>query len=264
MSRGQIESVSRAGANWYPAADNRIVATMLGEVKIVLDQRDFSLTPHIVMSGFWESWITAWFLKNIIKDADRLLNIGANCGYYALAGCRAGCKKVVAVEPQPHLARNIRVSSFLNGWQDRLEVKQVIAGVEAREVEMQLYPDFQGSAHVAKSEGLEFPDLAGEKLKVWERPAAELMPEATCIFVDAEGYEPYIWQGLQPLLEKKQLRWIALEWAPARYDDAAAFLGELRSVGDLSVIANEGVETKISDQQLLADGDWDTLVVRPR
>jgi FkbM family methyltransferase len=262
MNKNQIEAISRARASWYPSSENRIVATMLGEVKIVLDRRDFSLTPHIVMSGFWESWVTAWFLRNLTVGY-HCLNIGANCGYYALAALRAGCK-VAAVEPQPHLAKNLSISAFINGWQDRLVIHQVVAGVEEREVELQLYPEFQGSAHVATAGELGYPELAGNRIKTREVPAHALMPSATCVFVDAEGYEPYIWKGLKPLLDAKQLRWIALEWAPLRYPDAAAFLGELRAVGDVSVIGSEGQEARLTDQQLLSAGDLDMVVVRPR
>lgn len=261
MNRGHVESVSRAGVSWYLAGDNRIVAMMLGEVKIVLDQRDFSLTPHLVMSGYWESWITAWFLRNV-GPGDKVLNIGANCGYYALAAARAGCD-VVAVEPQEHLAKNLKISASLNGY-NKFIVRQCIAGSAFRRVRLQLYPDFQGSAHVSSDAPLEHPDLAEGTVEVAEVPAHEAMPDATCVFVDAEGYEPHIWEGLKPLLDKKQLRWVALEWAPTRYDNAGGFLGALRSCGELTVVNDNGVEARVTDRQLMDGVEWDTLVVRPR
>lgn len=259
MSRDQIESVSRAGASWYPAGEDRLVAVMLGRVKIVLDRRDFSLTPHIVMSGYWESWVTAWFVRNL-TSSDRLLNIGANCGYYALTAAGSGCE-VVAVEPQLNLVENLRLSASINGF-SKLRVEQCVAGVKERDVELQLYSDFHGSAHVKSVDGSS--PLASGTTLVTERPAHELMPNATCVFVDAEGYEPYIWDGLKPLLDKKQLRWVALEWSPTRYDNPQVFLGSLREYGDLSVVNDKGIALQVSDIQLLDGVELDTLVVRLR
>jgi FkbM family methyltransferase len=262
VSRQRIEELSRAGVNWYPASNNRIVATMLGDVKIVLDRSDYSLTPHLVMSGYWESWITAWFIHNLVTT-DKLLNIGANCGYYALAAAHAECE-VVAVEPQKHLVENLRISASLNGY-SKLKVRECVAGAEQGEVKLQLYPDYHGSAHVTRGLApLEHPDLAGDIVVVPEFPAHELMPDATCVFVDAEGHEPHIWEGLKPLLDKRQLRWVALEWAPTRYDNPGAFLGALRSCGELAVVNEHGAEERVPDRELLDGGEWDTLVVRPR
>jgi FkbM family methyltransferase len=230
---------------------------MLGGTKIVLDQRDFSLTPHLAMDGFWESWITSWAMQ---QRGSRLLNIGANCGYYTLLFAGQGFH-VVAVEPQVALADNIELSARLNGWSDRIRVERCVAGAEDRDVPLQLYPDFHGSAHVTGSVE-EHPALAGEVVMVNERVAASLMPDATCVFVDAEGYEPLIWEGLQPLLAKRQLEWIALEWAPVRYADPSAFLAELKAYGRLAVVGALGQEVLIEDDALLSGTEWDTLVVR--
>lgn len=259
MNREQLEGRSRAAASWYPAGEHRLVARMLGQFKIVLDQRDFSLTPHLVMDGFWESWITVWAARQV-NQGSAVLNIGANCGYYTLLFAAAGAS-VVAVEPQRHLFENIKLSTMLNGWSGRVRVERCVAGVEERDVTLQLYPDFHGSAHVT-SNLEEHPDLAGGTDTVKERPAHELMPEATCAFIDAEGYEPLIWEGLAPLREKKQLEWVALEWAPVRYDDPEAFLRSLREYGSLSVVGEAGQEMVMSDAQLLRGTEWDTLVVR--
>jgi len=261
VSRDQLERVSRAAAGWYPAGGHRIVARMLGSTKIVLDQRDFSLTPHLAMDGFWESWITVWAAQNAGPQS-KMLNIGANCGYYTLLFASRGAH-VVAVEPQKALADNIKVSAMLNGWQERIRVEQCVAGTKRRQVNLQLYPDFHGGAHVTQSpEG--HPDLAGETVVVEEFPAHELMPEATCAFIDAEGYEPLVWEGLQPLLDRGQLAWIAMEWAPVRYEDPARFLQSLKRYGQLTVVGETGQEKRMNDALLLQGTELDTLVVRRR
>lgn len=231
---------------------------MLGTTKIVLDRRDMSLTPHLVMDGFWESWITCWAKRNAAAQ-DRVLNIGANCGYYAMLFA-GQCQRVVAVEPQQNLAANIAISAALNGWTSKVKVEQVVAGVHRRQVDLQMHEHFAGSAFV----GVSADEASGwsSSMKVEEVPASELMEDATCVFVDSEGYEPYIWQGLRPLLKKKQLRWAALEWAPSRYEDPARFLDELQAYGRLSVVREQGQEAGVSRETLLAGTEWDTLIVR--
>lgn len=256
-SRAHLESSSRAMASWYPSGDDRVVARVLGSTKMVLDTRDFSLTPHLVMDGFWESWITLWAMQQVTAH-DRVLNIGANCGYYALLFARQGAR-VVAVEPQGELAKNITLSAHLNGWSDRIKVERCIAGEADREVTLHLHEHFAGSAYVGEP-------VAGfeRQVTVRERVAATLMSDATCAFIDAEGYEPQIWSGLRSLLDKKQLQWIALEWAPSRYEAPVAFLASLRDYGTLTVVTGDGRERVATDQDLLRGTEWDTLVVRRR
>lgn len=257
--RHRLEHHARANAGCYSTGDGRLVARVLGDMKMVLDARDMSLTPHLALDGFWESWITAWLQTNIRPD-DRLLNIGANCGYYALM-CAVRGLNVVAVEPQVHLAENLRLSASLNGCEDRLVVEPCVAGAANGEVPMQAHRDYQGSAYVGESKGTK---VGWAEQLVEERVATELMPDATCVFVDAEGFEPQIWEGLKPLLDRRQLRWVALEWAPRRYADPYAFLQSLGEYGPLSVICEDGSEdvTVPNAELLRGSSDWDTVVVR--
>ncbi len=233
---------------------------MLGSIKIVLDARDFSLTPHLAMEGYWESWVSVWAMANTLPT-DRIMNIGANCGYFTLLFAKGGAR-VVAVEPQPFLAECIRLSAALNGWDERIVVRECVAGSGQGTVTLRLYDHLSGSAFVERAARDAGTQPAEGRLVVEERRAHELMPDATCVFVDAEGYEPMIWEGLKPLLDKGQLRWIALEWAPARYEDPVAFLAQLREYGTVSVVNSTGGETKVSDKDLLQKGDWDTVIVR--
>jgi FkbM family methyltransferase len=229
-------------------------------MKIVLDQRDFSLTPHLAMDGFWESWITVWAMRQVTPQT-RLLNIGANCGYYAALFAHCGAAAVVAVEAQEGLAENIRLTAALNGLGDRLRVEHCVAGSEHRMVKLKEYDDFFGSGHVDDAPVVD-GGLAARLVDVQEKPAHELMPGATAVFVDAEGYEPLIWEGLRPLLDTRQLDWIALEWAPVRYANPEKFLLDLRSYGRLTLVGDQGQEIPTTDEQLLRGSELDTLVVR--
>lgn len=259
MNRPQLEAMSRAQAFWYPIDAFRLAARVLGSTKLVVEASDMSLTPHLVMDGFWESWISVWAMQNVVKT-DRVLNIGANCGYYTMLFAHR-CARVVAVEPQVRLAANIRMSARLNGLSNVVEVIEGVAGSKERLVTLQMHHSLTGSAFVQEEK---MSGEWGSPMEVQERPAHELMPDATCAFIDAEGYEPHIWEGLQPLLGKKQLRWVAMEWSPTRYDSASDFLDALQRYGNLSLVHGNGAEVVATREALLAGSEWDTLVVKPR
>lgn len=256
MSRQRLETICRNGASWYAAGPSRIVARIFGDTKIVLDPEDFSLTPHLAMDGFWESWVSLWAMNNTTGD-DRVLNVGANCGYFTLLFAREGAR-VVAVEPQGKLVNNLKLSLALNGYQERVEVRQCVAGSERRVVPFQEHKHFGGSAFVGTESGVEWRGSS-----VSEVAAHELMPDANCVFIDAEGYEPQIWAGLKPLLDRGQLDWVTLEWAPARYHSPADFISSMRGYGDLYIVRDDGREAEAKDSDLLCgDDEWATLVVR--
>jgi len=95
-----IEEKSRSAARSYYLGDNTVLAVILGELRMVLDSSDRGLVPHLMLDGFWESWVTAWIISNL-RRGEVALNIGANCGYYAVMMARqvGSGGKVVAIEP---------------------------------------------------------------------------------------------------------------------------------------------------------------------
>lgn len=257
MRRANLEARSRAAARWYPLPNRRLVASVLGSFKLVVDAEDLSLTPHLVLDGFWESWITLWFQANV-RPGDRLLNVGANCGYYAVLAATQGAE-VVAVEPQPRLAEGIEMSAVLNGVDGRLLVRRCVASDCSETVRLQMHGTLTGSAFVGDA-----ADGFDQSMDVRAEAAHELMPEANCVFVDAEGHEPRIWDGLRPLLDGSRLKWVALEWAPTRYEDAESFARQLLSAGSVCAVTTDGSERPVTLAQMLAPSSgWDTIVVRP-
>lgn len=63
--------------------NNRAVTTTVYGHKILVDTRDVSLSPHILIDGFWEKWITDVFLR-MVKPGMRVVGIGSNIGFYSL------------------------------------------------------------------------------------------------------------------------------------------------------------------------------------
>jgi len=234
------------------------VAVVHGQHKLVVDSMDFSLTPHLVMEGFWESWISLWCYRNTAPGS-HVLNVGANCGYFSMLFVHAGAEKVVAVEPQRKLAEGIRISAMLNGYAGRVAVAECVASDADGQVTLNQHRFLAGSAFVGDSSGDDF-----ESVRVPSKVTSELMPTATHSFIDAEGHEPQVVRGLAPLMAKRQLEWIALEWTPGSYENAPEFFDELLAYGNISVINPDGASTPVTKQQLLSVRGFEMVVVRRR
>jgi hypothetical protein len=51
--------------------------------KLFVDTRDVSITPHLLLDGLWEPWVTT-VIRRIVRPGLRVFDIGADCGYYAV------------------------------------------------------------------------------------------------------------------------------------------------------------------------------------
>jgi FkbM family methyltransferase len=87
--------------------------------KILLNPRDKAITPHMIIDGVWEEYLTELFLGEM-KPGLVVVDIGANIGYFSMLAARAvGDEgRVYAFEPEPvnHdiLVRNIKVNGYRN------------------------------------------------------------------------------------------------------------------------------------------------------
>lgn len=61
--------------------DGRVLTKNAYGQKMILPSFDISLTPHILMDGYWEKWITNVFIDHI-KPGMTVLDVGSNVGYY--------------------------------------------------------------------------------------------------------------------------------------------------------------------------------------
>ncbi len=96
--------------------DNEILARCLGRYKMYLDGRDAGFAPHIMLDGFWEFWTTQ-FMVQTARPGMTILDVGANFGDYSvlLADLIENTGRLIAVEPNPHVADKLRRTLSVNG-----------------------------------------------------------------------------------------------------------------------------------------------------
>ena len=122
-TRAQVESASSALARPVRLG-NCILTKVLGRYPFYLDPDDESLSPHLAVSGYWESWV-AMSMAKLVWPGMRCLDIGANVGYFSVLLAALSGEPVTAVEPNPRAASLVRKNARVNGV--RIEVVEAMA-----------------------------------------------------------------------------------------------------------------------------------------
>jgi hypothetical protein len=108
MSFGYQQSHSTPVGKTF--ASFRVLARVLGGPKIFLSADDLGFGCHLMLDGYWESWLTLFFAR-YVTPGKTVIDVGANFGYYTIlfAAGVGPSGRVVAIEPVPAI-----VSS--SGW----------------------------------------------------------------------------------------------------------------------------------------------------
>lgn len=224
---------------------------------------DVSVTPCLVTTGYWESWITAWFTSSV-NSGDTVVDVGANCGYFTmlfekLVG-RTG--KVIAYEASSSYAELLNKTKLENDANFEI-INKALADVPG-ELTL-IYPgDYTGSASVAH--GFD-PKWGEENHETVEATTLDIefegKPSPSIIKIDAESAEEMIWNGAQELLARDDAPVIVLEYSPTGvYSDD--FAERLLEYGSVTGIGYDGNEHPVDINFLRNLQDWYMIVIRKR
>lgn len=207
FSPAVVQSAFRSQCKSQYLGNNQILCRILGNKKMFVLGDDLGFSPHMVMEGYWEYWLTEYFALNI-KRGDTVIDIGANLGYYTLlAGdlvCDSG--RVIAVEPNPAVFRLLSKSVAHNGYDQRTTLHNFALAadgetgtrnffVPTNEPKNGMILDEGRNVAAYKNQGEVMSiDLGHLKIEDFER--------VDFIKIDVEGAELGILQSLRPLIEK--------------------------------------------------------------
>jgi FkbM family methyltransferase len=201
---------------------------VLGIFKVYVSTRDDSLTPHLLLDGFWESWITQALLNVGEKGQLNCADVGANVGYFSLVMADLWKGRVHAFEPNPTLSKLLKKTAATSGL--AITVHEKAVGDTCGTAYLHTPGDFLGSANVSS-------EVSSQPIFTTTLDAA-VSEQLDFIKIDAEGYEPLVWKGMERHLKGRPT--ILMEFSPTLYDNAAGFLSEIAEIYPLKLVDDDG------------------------
>ena len=103
--------------------DGNVVCRTLGKYRQYVVARDVGFSPYVMLDGFYEYHVTEFVARNV-KPGMRVMDIGANFGYFTLlmADLVGPTGKVYAFEPNPNAATLLGYSLRANNFTSRAVV----------------------------------------------------------------------------------------------------------------------------------------------
>lgn len=203
---------------------------VLGRFKMFVDPRDYSVSAHLILDGYWEMWLTEAVVAST-KAGMTAVDIGANVGYFSLimADLVGRTGRVHAFEANVEVAEKARKSALINGFGDVLTVHaQALGDGNGDGFVLVVPPGQSGGAYLAQ------PGESGDPAQTVTTRRLDDYPElldADVIKIDVEGAEEAVWRGMEGILARGRPMTIFLEFAPIRYADPGAFLDEIARWG---------------------------------
>lgn len=234
MNRSQIEQLSRSGVQSAYCGEHTALCRVLGKYMMYVDTRDTSLAPHMMMNGYWESWITKAIL-DYVQQGMVCADVGACLGYYTLimADLVGPDGHVYCFEPNPVQAQLIRRTLDVNGFYNRVSVIEAAASDREGTATLRLPETHPINGSVADEPLTVYEN---EKLVEYQVPLVRLdssVKSSKLDFVkaDVEGAEPQLWEGMQGLWEKNRQMQFCFEYVPAHYDPRDSLPRRMRECG---------------------------------
>ena len=138
-------------------------------------------------------------MQHLLRNADVLVNVGANFGYYCCIALQAGVQ-VVAIEPVPNNLRCLYRNLIANGWGDRAEVLPVAVG--SRRGLVDIYGGGTAASLLQGWAGIPADYCQTVPLTTLDDCMASRLGAQRCVvLVDVEGAELDVLTGARALLQ---------------------------------------------------------------
>jgi len=228
--RDYLETHARRYAQTVHLAEGTVLCRVLGKYLVYADAQETGITPHLAMSGYWESWITT-ALARTLRPAWHCLDVGANHGYYTLVMADAvGPEgRVVPVEPTPRLAELLRETLDVNGFADVVVVQRAASDTEGETLQLVVPERRSLNARLSREAGP--TDAVVEVESTTIDALTRDWPRVDLIKIDVEGAEESVWRGMQRTLAENPEIVLLLELNVDRYDDPRGFVSLIQEAG---------------------------------
>lgn len=220
--RQSFETSSALASKSVYLGDGMALCRVANRFKMYVPTHDVSLVPHLLLEGYWESWITVAFYRiaRLIAPAS-VINVGANLGYYTfLAAALLPQARVDAYEPQPALVELIKRSAIVNGFSN-VTVHPCALGAAAGSAWLRQFGDYLGSAMVSSESSTAGSNAISVDIRTLDQEGPHPLD---LVIIDAEGYEFEILKGAQARIHSSDRVAVLMEFSASRYTDKHAFV----------------------------------------
>ncbi|WP_372631398.1 FkbM family methyltransferase [Cohnella sp.] len=251
------------GLNAISIGQNRVLCLTGHGSRLLLPANDLSLTPEIVFSGGMEFPLTHYFL-NHVRPGHRVIDIGANIGYYSvLLGRLIGPEgKLWAYEPYPELRGFLFDNLSINYVHDRTVVLAKAAYSSEARLTLNAPLRYMGNCSIRQPTE-EYRRHYADEFKEIVVDAEALDSRAdefgTIDFakMDIEGGEYHALRGMERLLPDKVRRLVFELNRSMLADDWEPFCDLLRRYSRdygkrFSLLSSEGLPVPVDLEDLLA------------
>lgn len=239
-----------------------------------VDTRDISLTPTILLTGCWEPAITAYY-RRILKPGMTVVDVGSHMGYYSvLGGSSVGnTGKVHAFEANPIIFETLFKNIFVNGLISSVTINNNAVYSYSRKLEFSTLSRATGGNSL-----VEFTEeykttyqeninkILIDSISLDEYFRKQPSYKVDVVKIDAEGSEPYIFKGMEKVLEENPKIVIFCEFNPGLIrgcgNEPVEFLKDLKRYGFSlnKIVFNKAEEVSIDN--LINTASADLLLMR--
>ena len=188
------------------------VEVNIHESKMILDLSDKGICKDLFLYRSREPESTKIFMKEL-SEGMKVVDIGANIGYYALMEARivGNRGKVYAIEPEPKNFQLFKNNVDLNNYSDRVELFNIAIGNRTGK-ELFEISDMYNTHRIAKES-----NLSDKCIEVPITTLDEFLKDkrsVDSVRMDVEGYEYFIVLGMEKTLKKEHLLKLFIEVHP--------------------------------------------------
>lgn len=204
------------------------------DYRMLFDLSDSGISRSLLLVGDRERE-HRYILSKAIKPGDKVLDLGANIGYYVLMQHKLMKEKghVIAIEPEPNNYKLMKKNIKLNGFSSL--TTSINAAVSTKDGFADLHLSKLANVHSLKEK--QTSQYTGRSISVRTIALATLAtkhPDINLIRMDIEGYEQEILQSIINInQQQKFLPKILFELHPPKYDTDTfnTLLSNLASLG---------------------------------
>lgn len=221
----EFESPCRYFSSYAYLEQHTALCKVLTRFKMYVDTRDRGIVPHLIMDGFWETWLSQYLAK-IVNPGDVCLDIGANLGYFSiLMSALAGDKgKTIAFEPNPRVAELLRGTGGINS--PGFSVAELALADKPGKMTFHIPEANYGDASLLERSDrkqIKKTDIEVEVITLDQFLQNQNIDKVDVIKMDVEGAEPLVFKGMSQTIAKNKNLQIIIEYSPYLYDNPREF-----------------------------------------